>query len=133
MSNHAQAFLETWHEAIAKNDVNLLKDIVADDARLLSPAFYSPKEGQQMVLIILATVITVFEDFTYTKEWVDENELILEFTATVNDKRLKGIDRIALNDEGKLVEIEVLVRPLNSLMELAQEMGKKLGVTTRSA
>jgi len=128
MSEQATQFLEAWHKAISNNDIELLRGWVAEDAQLLSPAFYGPKQGREMVLLILSTVAKVFEDFTYTKEWTDGDELILEFTATVNDKKLKGIDRITLNEDGKMSEIEVLVRPLNSLMELAQEMGKQLGL-----
>ncbi|WP_421863209.1 hypothetical protein [Parvibaculum sp.] len=63
-----------------------------------------------------------FEDFTYTKEWVDGREIILEFEARIGDTRLKGIDRFTVNDTGQMTHIEVLIRPLNGLIALAEHV-----------
>lgn len=125
MSN-TQTFLKKWHQAVQTSDMALLSSIVAEDAALLSPAFWKPRQGRDKVVMVLKAVSETFQDLTYTKEWVDGNELILEFNTRVGDKTLKGIDRITLNDEGLLCEIEVLVRPMNGLMALASALDDKL-------
>ncbi|WP_417461505.1 nuclear transport factor 2 family protein [Kordiimonas sp.] len=122
----AQAFLETWHKAVKQSDMDILSSIVAEDASLLSPAFWKPRQGKDKVLMVLAAVTDTFEDLTYTKEWIDGDELILEFTTSVGGKQMKGIDRITLDENGKLKEIEVLIRPMNGLMALAAALDDKL-------
>ncbi len=121
-----KAFLENWHKAVKSQDMAILSSIIADDAVLLSPAFWKPREGKDKVLAILKAVTDTFEGLTYTKEWISGDEIILEFETTVDGKSLKGIDRLTLDENGKLKEIEVLIRPMNGLMALAQALGPKL-------
>ncbi len=110
--------------------MELIKPLFAENIVFYSPAFWKPKEGRDIALIILTTVESIFENFTYTKHWVDGDEIILEFSAEVDGKNVKGIDRITLNKNGEAIEFEVMVRPLNGLMALAQKMGEKLGLST---
>jgi hypothetical protein len=53
--------------------------------------------------------------------------VVLEFSARVGDKQLKGIDMIRFDEQGRIVDFEVMIRPLNSLQALGEEMGKRLG------
>ena len=121
-----KTFLSTWHKAVKTADMDLLTSIIADDAQLLSPAFWKPRQGRDKVVTVLTAVSSAFQDLTYTKEWVDGDEMILEFTTRVGDKTIKGIDRITLDEDGKLKEIEVLIRPMNGLMALAAVLNDKL-------
>ena len=52
--------------------------------------------------------------------------MVLEFSAQVGDKSLKGIDMIRFNEHGQIVDFEVMIRPLNALHDLAAEMGARL-------
>ena len=52
--------------------------------------------------------------------------VVLEFSANVNGKALKGIDLIQFDAEGKIVDFEVMVRPMSGLQALGEEMGKRL-------
>ena len=68
----------------------------------------------------LRTVITILEKFTYDRQFVtdDGKSVVLEFSAAVGDKALKGIDMIRFDDEGRIVEFEVMIRPFNALQAL---------------
>ena len=44
----------------------------------------------------------------------------------VNGKALKGIDLVQFDAEGKIVDFEVMVRPLSGLQALGAEMGARL-------
>ena len=127
MLNETKAFLDRWYAFVEKHDPALLDALVAEDAVISSPAFYSPKQSKPYVTAILNAVMQGFEDFTYTKEWVDGREIILEFETRIGDKRLKGIDRITVNDKGEMAHIEVLIRPLNGLIALAEHVKNTLG------
>lgn len=130
MLPETEKFIAAWHAAIADMDINLLAEHVADDVVFRSPAFWNPKNGKPVLLATLWAVSELLEDFTYTKEWVDGREVIMEFDARVGDKSVRGIDRFWLDGQGMIVEMEVLVRPLNGLAALAQGMAAKLGLST---
>lgn len=118
----ARAFLDNWYACVKDHDPAKLDALVADDAVISSPAFYTPKQSKEYVLAILNAVLAGFEDFTYTKEWVDGKEIILEFNSRIGETKLKGIDRITVNDAGQIAHIEVLIRPLNGLIALAEHV-----------
>ena len=122
MTPQVNEFLAAWHKAVKHRDRELLSSIIAEGCELRSPVVWKPTADKDYLLHILMGVITVVEGFDYRQEWVSGNDLILEFTGTVEGKGLVGIDKITLNDEGQMVRIEVLIRPMNTLMEFAGKM-----------
>ncbi len=123
---NSQTQLAQWHEAIATKNDALLLDLLAEDVELSSPVFWRPKQGKTQVQLILKTVIRVFEDFSYHRQWINDSSWSLEFSARVADKALKGIDLIELNNEGKIIRLEVFIRPLNALQVFALAMNERL-------
>lgn len=51
---------------------------------------------------------------------------MLEFSANVSDKSLKGIDMIRFNDRGQIIDFEVMIRPMSGLAALAEQMGQRI-------
>ena len=123
--------ITTWHKMIAAKNLSELPAMVRTDAVFRSPMAYRPYASAQAVVLILNTVIGVFENFKYHRELASEDGLsvVLEFSATVGDKQLKGVDLIQFDADGKIVEFEVMVRPMSGLQALAQEMGTRLAQT----
>lgn len=115
-----QDFLIRWHKAVADRDLDGLDELVAEGAHVSSPAYWSPKGPKPYVMQILKAVIDGTNDFHYTKEWVDGNEIILEFTAEIDGVNLRGIDRIVLGENGQMEHLEVMIRPINALLKLAE-------------
>jgi len=123
------ASLAAWHDMIARRDLSQLASIVHPGASFRSPMAFNAYAPAEAVLLVLGTVINVFEDFAYHRELASDDGLsvMLEFSARVGDKKLKGIDLIQFDDDGKIVEFEVMVRPLSGLQALGQAMGERLG------
>ncbi|MDM0070194.1 nuclear transport factor 2 family protein [Variovorax sp. J31P207] len=121
--------LATWHDMIARRDLSQLATIVHPDASFRSPMAFNAYAPAEAVLLVLGTVIDVFEDFAYHRELASDDGLnvVLEFSARVGDKKLKGIDLVRFDEDGKIVEFEVMVRPLSGLQALGQAMGERLG------
>ena len=126
---NALASLSQWHQMIANADLHALPELLAPDVVFRSPMAHTPYPGAAVVSMILTTVFGVFEDFNYHRELAtaDGLNVVLEFSAKVNGKELKGIDMIRFNDEGKIVDFEVMVRPLSGLQALGEQMGQRLG------
>lgn len=129
MSNATRASLVIWHDAVATRDVAKLSSIVHPDAVFRSPVAHAPYASAPVLLVILGTVIQVFEDFTYHRTlWAEDGlSVVLEFSARIGKRALKGIDLLRFDPAGKLVELEVMIRPASGLQALGEEMGKRLG------
>ena len=122
------ASLALWHEMGAQQDLGQLPSILRDDAVFRSPMAFKPYVSAAAVNLILTTVVQVFKDFTYHRTLVSDDGLnvVLEFSATVGDKQLKGIDMIRFDEDGKIADFEVMVRPMSGLQALGAEMGARL-------
>lgn len=121
--------LQRWHEMIRTGNLRALPELLDAQAVFRSPMAHTPYPGAPVVSMILNTVFAVFEDFQYHRELASADGLnvILEFSAKVGTKELKGIDMIRFDEHGKIVEFEVMVRPLSGLQALGEEMGQRLG------
>ncbi|SDG77545.1 SnoaL-like domain-containing protein [Pseudomonas benzenivorans] len=120
--------LGCWHAMIAAGDLGQLPELLHPQALFRSPMAFKPYAGAPMVNLILNTVLTVFEDFAYHRELAsaDGLSLVLEFSAKVGERELKGIDMIRFDEEGKIVEFEVMIRPMSGLQALGEEMARRL-------
>ena len=114
---------------IAANDLSGLPALLHPDATFRSPMAFTPYASAKAVNLILTTVIGVFEDFEYHRELATDDGLnaVLEFSARVGAKQLKGIDLIRFDADGKIVDFEVMVRPLSGLQALGEQMGQRIG------
>ena len=120
--------LEAWHEMIARRDLGELEAIVHPEAVFRSPMAINAYRPRPPLLLALNTVLSIFKDFTYYRQFASADGLsvVLEFSATVNDKQLKGIDMIRFGADGKIVEFEVMVRPASGVQALGEAMGARL-------
>ena len=123
-----QASIKRWHEMLDTKDMSILNELLAEDVVSRSPVAFNPYSGKQVVFFILTNVIQVFENFTYHREFYTEDGLnvVLEFSANVGEKKLKGIDMIRFNENGQIVDFEVMIRPKSGLDALAAQMGQRM-------
>ena len=123
-----QHMIAGWHNMLATGQMEYLHEILDDHVVFRSPVAYQPYQGKQVVTFILQNVIQIFENFTYHREFYSEDGLnvVLEFSANVGEKKLKGIDMIQFNDAGKIIDFEVMIRPKSGLEALAAQMGQRM-------
>ena len=124
----AQQTLDTWHQLLARNAMEELDPLLSDRIVFRSPVAHSPYPGRAAIKLVLKTVNTVFQNFTYHRVFAtaDGQGLVLEFSAEIDGKALKGIDMLRFDEAGKIEEFEVMVRPMSGLHALAEAMGAKL-------
>ncbi|MGY8819317.1 MAG: nuclear transport factor 2 family protein [Pseudomonadales bacterium] len=124
----AAATLQRWHQMIAAGDLSRLPELLHPQAVFRSPMAFTPYESAAAVNLILNTVVRVFEDFAYQRELAstDGTDVVLEFSARVGDRQLKGIDMIRFDEAGLITDFEVMIRPMSGLQALGEEMGRRL-------
>jgi hypothetical protein len=123
-----QRTLDGWHRFVTTGDTDLLASLLAEDIVFRSPFVQSPIPGKAATLLVLTTVVRIFENFRYARSFVGgSHDVALEFAANIGKWQLKGIDLIKFNGTGEMIEFEVMIRPIKALAALGEEMGNRIG------
>lgn len=121
--------IAVWHDIMRDRDPARLQDILAEDCVFLSPVVHTPQEGRDITALYLTGAMHVFnEGFRYTKEIVAGNHAVLEFECEIDGILINGVDIMTFNEEGKIIEFKVMVRPLKAVNMLHQRMGEILSL-----
>ncbi len=129
----AHAGVAAWHAYMnSGGDASLLSAQVADDAVFHSPVVHSPQEGKAKVILYLLSAAKVLgnESFTYVREIIDGQDALLEFTSVIDGIHINGIDLIRFDDEGKIIDFKVMVRPVKAVNKLWEMMAAQLQAAT---
>ena len=105
-------------------------ETLREDVVLHSPILFRGFEGREAVAMVLTHVAATLEDLTYVDELAGERSVALRFQANVGDRQLEGIDFLELDEEGKVAELTVFMRPLSALTRFNEQMAARLGATT---
>jgi hypothetical protein len=124
----AQRTLDGWHRFVASGDRDLLAPLLSEHIVFRSPFVQSPIPGRPATLLVLTTVVQIFENFRYHRTFVaGASDLALEFSANIGKWQLKGVDLITFDEAGEMIEFEVMVRPIKALAALGEAMGNRIG------
>ncbi|EGD56402.1 nuclear transport factor 2 family protein [Gordonia neofelifaecis] len=118
--------MREFRAAVEARDEAAIEALLADDVRFTSPVAFTPYDGKHITAAILRAVMRVMgDDFEYVREFVgtDEHDHALEFRSVVAGKQISGCDFIHVNDDGRIDDLMVMVRPLSSANALAEAMG----------
>ena len=113
-------------EAIGKHDHPAIEAMLADDVTFTSPVAFKPYRGRHITAAILRGVDRVMgENLRYIRTFAsaDGREHALMFVTMLDGKELNGCDFLRYNDEGKIDDFLVMVRPLSAATALAAAMG----------
>ena len=129
--------VEKWFEVMKSNDMDKLDELLAEDVVFYSPVVYTPQKGKDITKMYLMAAGGVFGEgtkdevidsnnsqskFKYIKEIIGEKSALLEFETEMNGIYVNGVDVISWNEEEKITEFKVIVRPLQAVNMLHQKM-----------
>ena len=120
--------IEMWHDIVKSRDTKLLQDLLADDAVFHSPVVHTPQLGKAITAKYLTAACHVFfqGEFRYVREVIGDRDTVLEFEVTIDGILVNGVDMIRWNDDGKIVDFKVMIRPLKAINLIHQKMGAML-------
>ena len=120
--------LATWHHLVDTYDPGGLDALLADDAVFHSPVVHAPQVGKALTQRYLQAAFSVFfnPSFRYVREIAGPRDAVLEFTLELDGVRINGVDMIKWNDEGRIVEFKVMLRPLKAINLIHQKMAETL-------
>ena len=127
LHTEAERTLASWHRMVAGGDLSEVASLMTPDAVFRSPVAFTPYQGATLVAQFLQQALHVFEAFQYHRTfYAGDDNVVLEFSARVGDKALKGIDMIGFDADGRMAEFEVMVRPASGLQALGAEMARRM-------
>ena len=111
-----------------------LADLLADEVVFRSPAVHTPQAGKQLTTAYLsAAVVVLGPTLDYKRQWYADTNAVLEFEAELDGLTVHGIDMLQWNDEGRLVEFTVMVRPVQGAQQADRADGRGAVLLTRES
>jgi hypothetical protein len=141
-----ESVVARWHSYLRGELPGGLDSLLDDEVVLYSPIVFTPQRGKQITSLYLRAATQTFAGsgstsgpgatgqegrFRYTKELVGDDTAVLEFETTMKGKYVNGVDIIRCNDRGRIVEFRVMIRPLQAVNLVHQQMGAMLESLTR--
>ncbi len=129
-----------WQAFIRGELAGGLDRLLEDDVVFYSPIVFTPQRGKQITSLYLQAAAQTFsgrhstgsavddpaEGFRYTKTVLGDDLAVLEFETTMEGKYVNGVDIIRCNDEGRIIEFRVMIRPLQAVNLVHQQMAAML-------
>jgi hypothetical protein len=135
--------LEKWHDHLRGRYAPGLDGLLHEDCVFYSPVVFTPQRGRELTKMYLTAAGATLGDtsdaaskdakpkgdsipFRYIKEVVAGNTAVLEFERTMGGKYVNGVDIITCDDNGLIIEFKVMIRPLQAVNHLHQQMAAML-------
>ena len=120
--------LAAWHQLVQDRNPKGLDSLLSDQVVFHSPIVHTPQVGKAITTQYLNAALQVFfnESFRYVREVVGPYDAILEFQVEIDHIIVNGVDMITWNDEGKIVDFKVMLRPLQAINLIHKKMGMML-------
>ena len=138
--------IEDWHRHLRGELPGGLDELLHDDVVFYSPVVFTPQKGKEITKLYLNAAGNTFNEtapsdapktpktgeaassgkFGYTKKVLSGNQAVLEFESELEGKFVNGVDIITCDDDGKIIEFKVMIRPLQAVNKLHQKMAAML-------
>ncbi|MFD4538829.1 nuclear transport factor 2 family protein [Streptomyces bauhiniae] len=127
--------MHPFRAAVENRDADAIEALLAENVVFTSPVAFKPYAGKPITAAILRGVLRVFEDFRYVKEIAnpDGRDHAFVFTATVDGREIQGCDFLHFDEEGRIDDFTVMVRPLSAAQALSEAMGAQFERIRREA
>lgn len=120
--------LSVWHDLVQSRNTRGLAELLSDDVVFHSPVVHTPQIGKAVTTQYLGAAFHVFfnETFRYVREIESGHDAALEFEVEIDGIAVNGLDMIRWNEEGRIVEFKVFIRPLKAINLIHQKMAAML-------
>ena len=120
--------IAAWHQLLKDRNAKGLDALLADEAVFHSPVVHTPQVGRALTKAYLTAAFHVFfnESFRYVRELKSEHDAVLEFEVQIDGIAVNGVDMIRWNDQGRITDFKVMIRPLKAINLVHQKMAAML-------
>ena len=120
--------IATWHKLVETRDAAGLDNILDENVVFHSPVVHTPQVGKPITTLYLTAALHVLnnETFKYLREVVSGNNAVLEFLTVIDGISINGVDMITWNEDGRIIDFKVMLRPLKAVNLVHKMMGEML-------
>ena len=120
--------IKKWHQVVKTKNMDLLDDLLVENAKMYSPVVHTVQEGKQITKMYLACAAEVLadENFRYVREVYDDNFALLEFETQLDGILINGVDMISWDADERITDFKVMIRPLKAINMVHQAMGEAI-------
>jgi len=120
--------LAEWHRLVHEHEPEGLHALLAEAVVFHSPVVHRPQVGKALALSYLQAAFNVFSNpsFRYVREVAGARDAVLEFTVLIDGITVNGVDMIHWDEEGRIDDFKVLIRPLKAVNLIHQRMAAML-------
>jgi len=134
--------VEAWHAHLRGEHPGGLDQLLDDEVVFYSPIVFTPQRGKAITILYLEAASQTFlgdhgteapsggdppaGGFRYTKSVLSGDTAVLEFETTMDGRYVNGVDIIRCNDEGRIIEFRVMIRPLQAVELVHRRMAAML-------
>ncbi|TMK65524.1 MAG: nuclear transport factor 2 family protein [Actinobacteria bacterium] len=119
-----------FRQAVEQRNIDQVPELFHEDAIFRSPVLFKPYEGRDQVLKVLGAaerVLANSDNFRYLHQLEDPNDrvAILEFATEVDGRQVEGIDKLTFDEDGRITELKVMIRPASALQVVGARMAEE--------
>jgi hypothetical protein len=105
-----------------------LDSLLFDSVVFHSPVVNPPMVGKAATIKYLAAAFRVFfnDSFRNVREITSSHDAMLEFQVEIDGVSVNSLNMIKWNDEGKIVDFKVMLRPLKDMAVVGHKMAAVL-------
>jgi SnoaL-like domain len=120
--------IRNWHRHLEGELPGGLDALLHDDVVFHSPVVFTPQEGKAITKLYLQAAKQTFPgdrdesggngggaSFHYVREVLAGHHAVLEFETRMGGIVVNGADFITCDDDGRIVEFKVMIRPLKAV------------------
>jgi hypothetical protein len=121
---------DRFRAAAENGNLDGAPELFHEDAAFRSPVLFKPYEGREQVLKVLRAaerVLGLGGSFRYVHQLEDPHErvAILEFATEVDGRQVEGIDKLTFDEDGRITELKVMIRPASALQAVGARMAEE--------
>jgi len=123
--------VERWHQYLRGELSGGLESLLSDEVVFYSPVVFTPQRGKAITTLYLnAAAVALGGEgtgaFRYVKQILADRQAMLEFETTVEGKHVNGVDILTCDEDGRIVEFKVMIRPLQAVNLVHKQMAAML-------
>jgi hypothetical protein len=127
--------LERWHRYLG-GEREILDDLLHEDVTFWSPIVFSPQQGREVTKLYLTAAAGTLGGsdspgegrrdgsgkFGYVRTVRQGHDAVLEFETTMDGLYVNGVDLITCDDDARIVDFKVMIRPLKAINAVHAQM-----------
>jgi SnoaL-like domain len=121
-----------YRAAWQTRDLDVLTRALSPDVVLHSPMFTAPFIGLDVAVELYSVLFEGLGNLEFTDEFSADGSSVLYWRADYRGRKIEGTDRLRIDQDGRICDVTVFIRPLDGIAVFASAIGPALAAKQSS-